>query len=54
MLGKLTLDAIPLHEPILVVTMIMVALGGLGLFAALTYFRTVSYTHLTLPTTPYV
>ena len=39
MLGKLTLDAIPLHEPILVVTMIMVALGGLGLFAALTYFR---------------
>ncbi|WP_437881329.1 cytochrome o ubiquinol oxidase subunit I [Pseudomonas sp. LRF_L74] len=43
MFGKLTLDAIPLHEPILVVTMIAVALGGLGLFAALTYFKKWSY-----------
>ncbi|MBD9399324.1 cytochrome o ubiquinol oxidase subunit I [Pseudomonas sp. PDM11] len=43
MFGKLTLDAIPLHEPILVVTMIAVALGGLGLVAALTYFKKWGY-----------
>ncbi|WP_437883983.1 cytochrome o ubiquinol oxidase subunit I [Pseudomonas sp. LRF_L74] len=43
MFGKLTLDAIPLHEPILVVTMIAVALGAVGLCAALTYFRKWSY-----------
>jgi cytochrome o ubiquinol oxidase subunit 1 len=43
MFGKLTLDAIPLHEPILVVTMLVVALGGLGVFAALTYFRKWGY-----------
>ena len=43
MFGKLTLDAIPLHEPILVVTMIAVALGGIGLFAALTYFKKWGY-----------
>ncbi|UCJ18698.1 cytochrome o ubiquinol oxidase subunit I [Pseudomonas sp. MM211] len=43
MFGKLTLDAIPLHEPILVVTMIAVVLGGLGLFAALTYFKKWGY-----------
>lgn len=43
MFGKLTLDAIPLHEPILVVTMIAVALGGFGLVAALTYFKKWGY-----------
>ncbi|SHM58778.1 cytochrome o ubiquinol oxidase subunit I [Phytopseudomonas punonensis] len=43
MFGKLTLDAIPLHEPILVITMIAVALGGLGLVAALTYFKKWGY-----------
>ncbi|CAH0247540.1 MULTISPECIES: cytochrome o ubiquinol oxidase subunit I [unclassified Pseudomonas] len=43
MFGKLTLDAIPLHEPILVVTMIAVALGGLGVVAALTYFKKWGY-----------
>ncbi|XXF09778.1 cytochrome o ubiquinol oxidase subunit I [Pseudomonas sp. D2-3] len=43
MFGKLTLDAIPLHEPILVVTMIAVALGGIGLVAALTYFKKWGY-----------
>ncbi|SDH94845.1 cytochrome o ubiquinol oxidase subunit 1 [Pseudomonas flavescens] len=43
MFGKLTLDAIPLHEPILVVTMIAVVLGGLGVFAALTYFKKWGY-----------
>ncbi len=43
MFGKLTLDAIPLHEPILVVTMIAVVLGGLGLVGALTYFKKWGY-----------
>ncbi|UQY33247.1 cytochrome o ubiquinol oxidase subunit I [Pseudomonas fulva] len=43
MFGKLTLDAIPLHEPILVVTMIAVALGGIGVVAALTYFKKWGY-----------
>lgn len=39
MLGKLTLDAIPLHEPIIVVTVGAILLGGLLVLAALTYFR---------------
>ena len=43
MFGKLTLDAIPLHEPILVVTMIAVVLGGLGVIGALTYFKKWGY-----------
>ena len=38
MFGKLTLADIPLHEPILVVTLSAVVLGGLSLFAAITYF----------------
>src|SRR6266853_2012896 len=38
-MGRLTWEAIPLHEPILLWTFIAVALGGLGLLAALTYFR---------------
>ena len=37
--GRLTWDAIPLHDPILLVTFIVVALGGLAILAALTYFR---------------
>ncbi len=37
--GRLGWDAIPLHEPILIGTFIMVALGGLALLAGLTYFR---------------
>ena len=41
--GRLTLEALPLHEPILVVTMIVVALGGLALFGALTYFKLWGY-----------
>ncbi|REF27106.1 cytochrome bo3 quinol oxidase subunit 1 apoprotein [Xenorhabdus cabanillasii] len=39
MWGKLTLDAIPLHEPIIVVTLIGILLGGLAVVGALTYFR---------------
>jgi cytochrome o ubiquinol oxidase subunit 1 len=41
--GKLTLEAIPYHEPILVVTFIAVALGGLAVLGALTYFRLWGY-----------
>ena len=41
--GRLTLDALPLHEPILVATFAVVALGGLGLLGALTYFRLWGY-----------
>lgn len=37
--GRLTWDAIPFHEPILLATFAMVALGGLALLAAMTYFR---------------
>ncbi|SFG45622.1 cytochrome o ubiquinol oxidase subunit I [Methylobacterium gossipiicola] len=37
--GRLTLDAVPLHEPILLVTFAMVALGGLVVLGGLTYFR---------------
>ena len=46
MFGKLSLEAIPYHEPIVMVTLAMIALGGIAV--------AVSYTHLTLPTTPYV
>ncbi|MDE1994164.1 MAG: cytochrome o ubiquinol oxidase subunit I [Rhizobiaceae bacterium] len=37
--GRLTLDAIPYHEPILVVTFIGVAIGGIAVLGILTYFR---------------
>ena len=37
--GRLTWEAIPFHEPILLATFAGVALGGLGLVAALTYFK---------------
>jgi len=39
MLGKLTLDAVPWHEPIIMGTGAVVALGGLAVLAALTWFR---------------
>ncbi|AIN65873.1 ubiquinol oxidase subunit 1 domain protein [Providencia stuartii] len=38
MFGKLTLDAIPLHEPIVVVTLICIIIGGIALLGAITYF----------------
>jgi len=37
--GRLSWDAIPFHEPILLATFAMVAIGGLAVFGALTYFR---------------
>ena len=39
LLGRLSLDALPLHEPIIVATFAAVALGGVALLAALTRFR---------------
>ena len=36
LLGRLTLEAIPYHEPILIVTFVMVALGGLAMMALIT------------------
>src|SRR5688572_33445936 len=41
--GRLSFDALPLHEPILVATFIAVALGGLALLGALTYFKLWGY-----------
>ena len=38
-LGRLSLDAIPYHEPILVGTFIPVALGGIAVLAAITWFK---------------
>jgi cytochrome o ubiquinol oxidase subunit 1 len=37
--GRLTWAAIPIHEPILLATFIMVGIGGFLLLSALTYFR---------------
>jgi cytochrome o ubiquinol oxidase subunit 1 len=37
--GRLTLDALPIHEPIILATFAGVALGGIALFGAVTYFR---------------
>jgi len=41
--GRLTLESLPIHEPILVGTFIMVALGGGAVLGALTYFRLWGY-----------
>ncbi|MGY8525602.1 cytochrome o ubiquinol oxidase subunit I [Paracidovorax citrulli] len=41
--GRLSWEAIPLHEPILIATFGAVILGGIGLVAALTYFRKWGY-----------
>ncbi|HTH95600.1 MAG TPA: cytochrome o ubiquinol oxidase subunit I [Rhodocyclaceae bacterium] len=37
--GRLSLEAIPYHEPILVLTFLGVAVGGLAVLGALTYFK---------------
>ena len=41
--GRLTWESIPLHEPILVATFAAVALGGIAVVGALTYFRLWGY-----------
>ncbi len=38
MLGKLTFDAIPIHEPIIMVTLAVIMVLGLSLLSAITYF----------------
>ncbi|MEH0833505.1 cytochrome o ubiquinol oxidase subunit I [Pectobacterium cacticida] len=38
MFGKLTLDAVPYHEPIIMVVVAAIIVGGLALLAAITYF----------------
>ncbi|NML94007.1 cytochrome o ubiquinol oxidase subunit I [Novosphingobium olei] len=43
LLGKLTLEALPLHEPIIVATFAAVALGGAAVVGALTYFKLWGY-----------
>src|SRR6266446_395373 len=37
--GRLTWEAIPLHEPILLATCVAIAVGGVAVVAAMTYFR---------------
>jgi cytochrome o ubiquinol oxidase subunit 1 len=39
LLGRLTLESIPYHEPILIATFAAVSLGGLAVLGALTWFR---------------
>ncbi|RWH68289.1 cytochrome o ubiquinol oxidase subunit I [Mesorhizobium sp.] len=41
--GRLTLESLPLHEPILVATFVVVALGGFALLGAITYFKLWGY-----------
>ncbi|GLQ76615.1 cytochrome ubiquinol oxidase subunit I [Mesorhizobium huakuii] len=41
--GRLTLDSLPLHEPIVVATFVAVALGGIALLGAITYFKLWGY-----------
>jgi cytochrome o ubiquinol oxidase subunit 1 len=41
--GRLSLDALPLHEPIVLGTFALVALGGIALLAALTRYRLWGY-----------
>ena len=43
MFGKLTLDAIPFHEPIVMVTIMAIIVIGLALVGAITYFHKWSY-----------
>ncbi|AHD12944.1 cytochrome o ubiquinol oxidase subunit I [Pseudomonas asiatica] len=43
MFGKLSLEAIPYHEPIVMVTLAMIALGGIAVVGAITYFRKWTY-----------
>jgi cytochrome o ubiquinol oxidase subunit I len=41
--GRLSLESLPIHEPIIVGTFAGVALGGIALLGALTYFRVWGY-----------
>ena len=41
--GRLSWDAIPLHDPILLITFAAVVLGGGAVVAGLTYYRAWGY-----------
>ena len=41
--GRLSLDSLPLHEPILVVTFIAVVIGGLAVVGLITRFKLWGY-----------
>ena len=41
--GRLTLDSLPLHEPLVVYTFVVVAIGGLALLGAVTYYKLWGY-----------
>ncbi|WP_025139212.1 cytochrome o ubiquinol oxidase subunit I [Achromobacter sp. DH1f] len=41
--GRLTWDAIPFHEPILLLTFLMVAVGGVVVLGAITYYKKWGY-----------
>ena len=43
MFGKLTLDAVPYHEPIIMVTIAAIIIGGAALVGLITYFGKWSY-----------
>ncbi|MGQ7247922.1 cytochrome o ubiquinol oxidase subunit I [Halomonas sp. V046] len=43
MFGKLTLEAIPYHEPIIMVTVAAIVLGGLAIAGGITYFKKWGY-----------
>jgi cytochrome o ubiquinol oxidase subunit 1 len=43
MFGKLTLDAVPFHVPIVMITLSVVALLGISLVAVITYFKKWNY-----------
>ena len=42
-LGRLTLESLPLHEPIVLVTGVLVAVGGAALLGLVSYFRLWGY-----------
>ena len=41
--GRLTLESFPIHEPIVLVTFILVALGGIAVIGAITWFKLWGY-----------
>ena len=41
--GRFTLESLPLHEPIVVATFVVVAIGGIALLGALTWFKLWGY-----------
>lgn len=45
LLGKLNADAIP-YDPIVLVTVAMMILGGLAVVAGITYFKLLSLIHI--------